>query len=355
MSDEGQASNRDGERLAALARLALLAALLAGCAAVLAPFLPALLFSIVIAVSCWPMQLRLQTLLGDRRTLAALIACVLVSLAVVTPLALLLSSLGDGLLWLLGLVDAWRQQAPSTPPDWLQRLPLIGDPLTALWRDSAGSRERLLGMLGSLGDPARRIALASGRAIGNGLAQVLLGLVVLFTLLRDGAQLAASVQRLTARIGGQRGLALLDTARATVVGVMFSVLGTALAQAMVAVVGFSIVGAPQPLLLGAATFMLSMAPVGPPIVWGAVALWLFRDGNTGWALFMLGYGLLGISSVDNVLKPFLISRSSHLPFVLTLIGVIGGVLAFGIAGIFVGPMVLALARQLLRELDAERN
>jgi len=115
----------------------------------------------------------------------------------------------------------------------------------------------------------------------------------------------------------------------------------------VALIGFLIAGVPAPLLLGAATFFLSMIPVGPPLIWGGAAWWLYDQGQTGWAIFMLIYGFAIISSVDNLVKPILISRSASLPILLIALGVFGGILAFGFIGIFLGPVILALALTLI--------
>lgn len=325
------------------ARLAFGLLLAVSCALLLRPFFSAILFAIVIAVSGWPAYQRLLALLGRRRSLASTLACVIVVVVVVVPLIITALSIGDGASWLLGLLDDWRERGGGQPPDWLARVPLLGDALRRGWLDVASDPARLRGLLGAFAEPARELALASGRALANALLQSMLIVVLLFHLLRDGEQIAAQVVATVARVGGQRGGELLGTAQRTVVGVMVSVLGTSLAQALVAALGFTIAGIPNPPLLAALTFVLSMAPVGPPIIWGGATLWLLSRDQTGWAAFMGLYGLLGISSVDNVLKPFLISRSSHLPFVLTLFGVIGGVFAFGVVGAFLGPTLLALA------------
>jgi predicted PurR-regulated permease PerM len=147
-------------------------------------------------------------------------------------------------------------------------------------------------------------------------------------------------------LGGELGLEMLRLSRATVTGVMVGIVGTALAQALVALIGFAIAGVPGAILLGMATFFLSMIPVGPPLIWGGAAFWLYSQGETGWAVFMGVYGLLVISSVDNFVKPILISRSASLPILLIALGVFGGILAFGFIGIFLGPTLLALAHTL---------
>ena len=127
------------------------------------------------------------------------------------------------------------------------------------------------------------------------------------------------------------------------------ILGTALALGVLAAIGFLIAGVPGATLLGLATFFFSVVPVGPPLIWGSAALWLFYQGSTGMAIFMGLWGLLVISLVDNFLKPIIISRGSHLPFILVFLGVLGGVLAFGFIGVFLGPTLLAVGYQVLTE------
>jgi predicted PurR-regulated permease PerM len=128
---------------------------------------------------------------------------------------------------------------------------------------------------------------------------------------------------------------------------MYGLLGTALAQALVAAIGFAIAGVPAVMLLSVLVFVTSVAPIGPPVVWGGAALWLFATGQVGWGIFMLVWGALLISSVDNVVRPMLISRGSSLPFLLTLLGVLGGVIAFGFVGMFIGPTLLAVGYSLV--------
>jgi predicted PurR-regulated permease PerM len=130
-------------------------------------------------------------------------------------------------------------------------------------------------------------------------------------------------------------------------GVVYGLIGTALAQALVALVGFLIAGVPAVMALSALTFVLSFIPMGPAIIWGGVAAWLYTNGETGWAIFMLAYGFFVISSVDNFVKPILMSRAGGLSMLLVVLGVFGGVVAFGFIGLFVGPAVLAVAWSLL--------
>ncbi len=116
-----------------------------------------------------------------------------------------------------------------------------------------------------------------------------------------------------------------------------------------------IAGVPGALLWGMLTFFLSVVPVGPPLIWGGAVAWLLYQGSVGWAIFMALWGFFGISGIDNVIKPYLISRGSRLPFILTLLGVLGGALAFGFIGVFLGPLLLALGYRLLQEWVATEH
>ncbi|WP_257389213.1 AI-2E family transporter, partial [Tahibacter caeni] len=257
----------------------------------------------------------------------------------------------------LAWLDAAAEAGRSGPPAWLGRVPWAGPYLGELWT-SVVAGDGMADWFAQWAEPARGWLLAFGKRLGNGLGQIVLGALLLFVLFRDGEWLAKALVRFVDKAGGAYAVELLDVARRALVGVLIGVVGTATAQALVAIVGFTIAGVPQPLLLGAATFMLSLLPIGPPLVWGGATIWLAQRGQVGWAVFMGLYGLFGISAVDNVVKPLLIARTSHLPFVLTLIGVFGGVIAFGVAGIFIGPALLAVAAAVVktvahRESDAK--
>jgi predicted PurR-regulated permease PerM len=162
---------------------------------------------------------------------------------------------------------------------------------------------------------------------------------------------AAQLNNSIERIGGERGRHLLQLAGNTVRGVVAGILGTALAQGLMAGVGFFIAGIPGAALLALLTFFLSVVPVGPPLVWLPAALWLFHQGRTGWGIFMLVWGL-GVNTIDNFIKPWLISQGSDMPFILILFGVLGGALAFGFIGVFIGPTLLAVLYRLIAEWAA---
>jgi predicted PurR-regulated permease PerM len=196
-------------------------------------------------------------------------------------------------------------------------------------------------------EPARHALLSGGIMLGAGVAQMSLAAFVSFFFYRDGEALMAVIRAAMHRIMDEEAESVAEIVSQTVRGVMYGLLGTALAQALVAALGFFIAGVPAVPLLSVLVFVSSLIPVGPPIVWGGAAIWLFAQGETGWAIFMLVWGFFLISGVDNVVRPMLISRGSSLPFLLTLLGVLGGVIAFGFVGMFIGPTLLAVGYSLM--------
>ncbi len=338
-----------------IARIALITLLIIGCIFVLHPFMAAVLFAAVICVFTWTLYQRVWLRLGKRDTLAALIMTLLLLIALILPMAYLAVNLADSATTLLDEAQIALQNLQPNAPDWIKSLPLVGGQLAEFWQRAAISHEELMKLLSQYSEPARRFMLDGVQLVMVGFLQLLLVVFVAFFFYRDGSRLAKSVVAIVRRLGGELGEEMLQLSCNTVKGVMLGIFGTALAQATVALAGFWVAGAPMPLLLALATFFLSVVPVGPPLIWGGASLWLFNHGNQGWAIFLAFYGLLAISSVDNIVKPILISHSSHLPLLLVVLGVLGGALAFGFIGIFLGPTLLAVGLTLITHWVAVQN
>jgi predicted PurR-regulated permease PerM len=221
--------------------------------------------------------------------------------------------------------------------------------------DETAVSSRTAWFMGSTVATAQIWLIAVGKAILQGVTSVLLSVFLTFFLLRGGASIGVHLRVGMGLIAGKQGQHLLKVAGDTVIGVVYGILGTALVQAVVAGVGFEIAGVPAPVLLAVITFFFSAVPLGPPLVWIPAAIWLFAQGSPGWGVFMLFYGTLGISGVDNVVKPYLISQGSKMPFILIFCGVIGGALAFGLVGVFLGPTMLAVAFRMIEEWSSGRQ
>jgi predicted PurR-regulated permease PerM len=185
--------------------------------------------------------------------------------------------------------------------------------------------------------------------LGAGLIQLTFSIFIAFFLFRDGVSVGRRLTNMAVRIGGERGNHLLTIASRTVRGVVYGILGTALLQAIATAVGFLIAGVPGVALLALLTFFASVVPlVGTALTWVPAAIWLFHEGSTGWAIFMIVWGI-GVANIDNFVKPWLISQGSDMPFILIFFGVMGGAVTFGFIGVFIGPTLLAVGLRLLEE------
>ena len=336
------------QRLHRYAQLAAIVIIVVGCYFVLSPFIPAILFAAVVCSASWPLYIWLRKVLWGNSTFAALVMSLLLIVLVIGPSLLLAASLSDNVTALAEGVKSMLEGGPVAPPEWLLRVPLIGEYATQYWRELATSSDSVLAQTKGFVDPARNFLVATGKAVGQGLLQLVVATFIGFFFYRDGDLIMASIRKVLDRLAGGLAGELMSTIQNTVTGVVHGRFGTALAQAVVAVIGFMIAGVPAALLLGVGTFFLSLVPIGPPLMWGGATVWLIFQGETGWAIFMFLWGLLLISSIDNFVKPYLISRSSNLPLLLIVLGVFGGVIAFGFIGVFIGPPVLAVGLTLMQ-------
>ncbi len=323
-----------------------------GCFYVLRPFVTAGMLAAVFALATWPAFVRLRTLVRGSNTAAASIITLLVAVLFVLPFTLLAASLVDHAPAIYETVRVWLEGSPPAPPRWLQDLPWAGPWLDEYWHRVTASREELRAFAARLLDPGRALLVGAGKAIGQGILQMTLAVFIGFFLFRDGEAIVAAIRGALARVAGPMSGEMLAIVEGTVRSVIYGILGTALAQGAVAVVGFAVAGVPAPLALGGAVALLSIVPAGPPIVWIGATLWLLAEDRLGWAVFMALYGFFVISSIDNVVKPLLISRGAALPLVLVLLGVFGGIVAFGFIGLFLGPVLLAIGFALARSWAA---
>ena len=326
----------------------ILVLLFVGCLLVLWPFVTALVWATVLSFSMWPLYGRVLKWLHGRRTLAAMVLSLGLVLVVLLPLGLVGLTLGDNVTDLKTATRRWLDAGPAPAPAWLAKVPLIGPATTAKWNSLATDRAQLVEKAKTLVEPIGSWLLKAGLKLGVGLVQLALSVVLTFFLLRHGAGLGKALDNAIRRIAGERGTHLLELAGKTVRGVVYGILGTALVQGVMAGLGLLIAGVPGAGVLALLTFFLSVVPFGPPLILLPAAFWLFHQGSTGWGVFMLFWGV-AVSTVDNFVKPWLISQGSDMPFILILFGVLGGALAFGFIGVFIGPTLLAVGYRLVAE------
>jgi predicted PurR-regulated permease PerM len=323
--------------------------LLAGCLLVLLPFVSAMLWGIVLAISCWPAYERLLRLTANRRTVASLLMMVGMILVFLLPFAIVGITLADNVSALTAALGTWIAAGPPAPPGWLAKIPVIGAKAFEAWSSVASDTGKILEKSKEWIQPVSSVLLRGGILLGRGVIELALSVLISFFLFREGLSAAERLGTAVERISGERGQRLLIVAGKTVRGVVYGILGTALVQAVLAGVGYFMAGVPGAALLALLTFFFSVVPIiGTGLVWIPAACWLFHQGSTGWGIFMLIWGL-AIANIDNFIKPWFISQGSEMPFLLVFFGVIGGALTFGFIGVFLGPTLLAVGWRLVKE------
>jgi predicted PurR-regulated permease PerM len=337
------------ERIEQIVVIALLVLLAIGCLTVLRPFLSALLWALILSFSSWPLYAWLVRRLKGRRTLAASLMTLLVAAIFMLPLAAAGTGLADSVAKVGGMIAVLLREGPPGPPAWVAELPIVGTQLTERWleleRLGAGWTAELQPYL----EVGLNWLLSLGVRLGEAILQVSMSVLAAFFFFRDGAEGARRLDAAVKRLAGNRAQQLLAVAGGTVRSVVYGVIGTALAQATLQGLGLWLAGVPVAFFLGFLTFFLSFVPLGPPLVWLPAAVWLLYNGAIGWGIFLIGWGFFVVSGVDNVLRPYLISRGSRLPLILMFFGVLGGLMAFGFLGVFLGPTLLTIGYVLLQE------
>jgi predicted PurR-regulated permease PerM len=336
-----------------LARITLsvmfIGALIAGSLWVLAPFIAALIWATTIVVATWPLMLRVERAFGGRRGPA-------VALMTLCILAILIVPLVVGLNAIFGLSEEARAlfarlQGSVFPPlpGWIAGLPVLGDRAVEAWVQYEG--KSVGAMLGALEPHLRSVAAWFASQAGSlllVLVQFLLIAILCAVLYSGGEAWAAWVRSFGRRLAGARGDRMVVLAAQSIRGVAMGVVITALLQTVLSGLGLVVVGVPFAGVLTAVIFVFCIAQLGPLIVMLGATAWTFHALGSGWGALMLAWTLV-VGLMDNVVRPVLIKRGADLPLLLIFAGVIGGLMAFGVVGIFVGPVVLAVAYTLVDE------
>jgi predicted PurR-regulated permease PerM len=314
---------------------------------VLMPFLGALIWAITIVAASWSLRLRLQSLLWGKRSLAVLVLSLALLLVLFIPLSIAISAIvqnaGEIIAWVRSLGDFHLPPAPA----WLIELPLIGSRAGELWDQAASSG--IAQYAKEAGPYAATIAAWLIAQIGNlGLIvlQFLLTVVVAAILYANGEAAAQLALRFGYRLAGERGVDVMRLAGRAVRGVALGIVVTALLQSALGGIALFIAGVPFAALLSGVMFVLCIAQVGPLLVMLPATIWMYWSGEPAWGTLLLVATVI-VTTLDNVVRPFLIRKGADLPLLLIFAGVIGGLVAFGLIGIFVGPVVLAVTYTLL--------
>ena len=318
-----------------------------GCMLVLYPFFSAILWASILAFTTWPVFMTLRTRVG--RTAAAALMVLITAVVVLLPLALVAPSGGRDISDIQASLQVAMASGLPPAPVWVANIPVIGVTMHDLWDSWARDLSVMVAFFRPYFGIAAEFGLRLLLGLANGVLEFLLALVVAFFIYGSGDIIAAKLQTLLRRIAGDRADRLITVTGATVRGVVYGILGTAVVQGLLAVFGLWLAGVPRPLLLGVIGGGLSVLPIGVPFVWIPASLWLLASGNTVAGVFLGLWGGIVISGADSLIRPYFIARGAQLPFLLTLLGVLGGALAFGLLGIFVGPVLLGVGYTLVNE------
>lgn len=338
-----------------VAALTAVTLILIGCLIILTPFFPAMLLSTIFSLATWPAFMWLQARMRHRTQLAAGMMTVMLAACFIVPLFIIGTSVADNYTKVYDGVYHFLQTDPQVTAESLGQLRYGGPYLKKLWLMFMSDREHMIATLQEYAQPTSNALLALASTVFRGLLDITLGVIISYFFFRHGLHAAVRIRALIEKFGGEHGQNLLKISKNTLIGVVYGILGTALLQGLLAAIGFWIAGIPGATFLGLITFFLSLVPMGPPLIWGPAALWRFSENENSWGVFLILWGILVIASVDNFMKPYFISRGSDMPLLLVLLGIMGGAIAFGFIGIFIGPTLLALAYSLIVEWTTTRS
>lgn len=318
-----------------------------GCIIVITPFIPAIIFSTILALSTWPAFNWVKNHLQGRMALSALIMTVLLAICFIIPLVIIGSSTSENFAKLFTAVQVSLNGNGAEQAQFLKTLPVLGDFVSEQWVELTADKARMNRFMETYGARFSEKLIGIGASVGRGLLDLTLGVLIAYFFFRHGSRVAERTTNLIETFGGLRGQHLLEVCKNTLIGVVYGILGTSLAQGALAALGFWMADMPGASFLGLLTFFLSFIPGGTPVIWLPASVWLYQQGQSSAGAFVFIWGLFVVSMIDNVLRPYFISRESNLPFLLVLLGVIGGIIAFGFIGVFIGPTLLALAYSLI--------
>ena len=310
---------------------------------ILEPFLPALIWSTLVVVSTWPLMLAVQKRLWGKRSLAVVVMTTALLLVVIVPLALALLTIIEHSDDLGERLKTLAHASVPAPPGWVERVPIVGRKLAADWQAVAAlGPDELQARVAPYAKDAGRWILGKAGGLAAFFLHLVLTLIISALLFAKGEVAAGGVRAFARRLTGARGEQSVTLAGQSIRAVALGVVVTAFVQALLGGIGLAFAGVPLAGLLTALMFVLAVAQIGAGPVLLIAVIWLYASGETTTATVFLVWSVF-VGTIDNVIRPFLIKSGADLPLILIFAGVIGGLLAFGVVGLFIGPVVLAVA------------
>jgi len=311
------------------------------------PFISALIWATMVVVATWPVMIQVQAGLGGKRSLAVAVMTLSLLLVLLVPLSVAIITLVDNADRIVGWSKWLAETRVPPPPNWVAGIPVIGDKIQQFWLQFVANGLQDFAI--KLAPYAKEITQWFAAEVGSfGMLffQFLLTVIIAAILYAGGESAASWVKQFGLRLAGEKGVNAVVLAGQAIRGVALGVVVTALVQSILGGIGLAIAGLPLVAVLTALMFMLCIAQLGPILVLAPAVAWLYWTGDNTWGTFLLVWTLV-VGSLDNVLRPYLIKKGADLPMLLIFAGVIGGLVSFGLVGIFVGPVVLAVTYTLI--------
>jgi predicted PurR-regulated permease PerM len=318
---------------------------------IMRPFAAAVVWATMFTIATWPVLLSLQARFGGRRGPAVAVMVILLLAVIVAPTWLAVSTISENADRAGELAHTVLEEGLPPPPEWVDRIPLLGGRLAERWQELANPDSLASRIAPHLREAATWIA-TSAAGLGSLVVQFLVMVIVSGILYSNGESAGLGVRRFLRRLAGERGEEIAFLAAKAVRAVALGIVITALAQTALAAMGLWLGGIPHAGLLAAIALVLCIAQVGPLLVLAPATVWLYANGASARGTLLLVF-TIAAQTIDNVIRPVLIKRGANLPLLLILAGVIGGLISFGVVGLFVGPVVLAVAWTLVGNWVAE--
>jgi predicted PurR-regulated permease PerM len=329
----------------------LLGTLIAGCLAVLEPFIAAIAWAAILTFTTWPIYAWARSRLHLSRGIAALGMIVMTALIIILPLGLIAQSGLQNAANIRRMINEVLIFGLPAAPAWVAALPLFGPTVSDVWNHWSADLESLLTAVHPYLGTAAKEGFHILMSVTDGVVRMGLALFIAFFFFIYGEQLARHISRILFRIIGPQAERLLHIVGATVRGAVYGILGTALVQGVMLSLGLWISGVPNAAPLALAGTFFSLIPGGGALIWVPAAIWLLSSGDNVAGIGLAAWCGIGISIADSFVRPWFIARGAHLPFILVLLGVLGGALAFGILGVFLGPVLLGVGFILAEEFS----
>jgi len=313
---------------------------------IMRPLLPSLIWAAMIVAATWPFMLKMESWLWGKRGLAVAVMTIVMLLLLIVPFSFAITVIIEN----ADRITAWAKtlETQSLPalPGWVTGIPIAGPKLAAAWEHASTGPGGLSARIAPYAGDLLQWFLSQAGSVGAIAIQFILTVIIAAIMYSYGETASAGVIRFARRLGGHHGEDVAVLAAKTIRGVALGVVGTALIQSILGGIGLAVAGVPAAVVLTAVIFILCIAQLGPGFVLVPAVIWLYYSGHATWGTVLLVWAVF-VGTIDNFLRPLLIKKGADLPLLLIFAGVIGGLITFGIAGLFIGPVVLAITYRLL--------